>query len=87
MLEITDIDHDAIDVTNSTLAVPTTIDRDILWLVGMVAHKSTAFDGGPCWVLGLERLSIRPHESGKQAFERQTGEKLAKNQIVYVLDR
>ena len=84
--KITDLHENAIDVTNSTKHVPTSIDRDILWLVGLVAARSDAFGDSPVWVKRNITLSIRPGESGRQAFERQTGEKLEDREIVYTID-
>ena len=86
MLKITDLHENAIDVTNSTKHVPTSIDRDILWLVGLVAARSDAFGDSLVWVKRNITLSIRPGESGRQAFERQTGKNLENREIVYTID-
>ena len=72
MLKITDLHENAIDVTNSTKHVPTSIDRDILWLVGLVAAKSDAFGDSPVWVKRNITLSIRPGESGTVSYTHLT---------------
>ena len=83
---ITEIHENAIDITETTKHVPTTLDRNILWLVGHMATLSTIEPENPKWTLWNIRLSIRPGESGRQAYKRETGEELDKYTIIYVID-
>lgn len=56
------------------------------WRAGLVFYWSeNAFDK-PCWVEHRTRVSIRPGETGSQAYQRECGRSLPHNTFVFWRD-
>lgn len=56
-----------------------------IWSAGTVFVWATGFSP-PCWLNTQERISIRPGETGKAAFLRQTGETLEEGEFIFSSD-
>jgi len=65
--------------------VDTTDETSSIWLVGLVYTCSEAW-GQPCWVGPQNRISIRPGETGRIAYNREFGVELPSSDTVFFID-